>query len=451
MYLKRCRLKNIACFTDLSLDFTQEDGQPCSWVVLLGENGTGKSTILQMMALALLGRDLVYQVASEIDWPKFVRQGGEKGRVEIVLVPTNSDKRVSQQKAYQAAFEIGRTAKTARTGLEQDRDFSPQDYGELDETLYNYTLTGGWFACGYGPWRRLPPPKSIARSSLNLSQSQRKSQRFVTVFNPEEALTVIGDWLVDLEFRRLKADQPDDIKAAQRSLDLAKQAIETILPNVQFKEITANGEVLVVENGVTVSIDNLSDGYRSALSWVVDLVRRLIDAFPKMDNPLAAEGVVLVDEIALHLHPKWQRKIVGQIRQSFPNLQFIVTSHSPFVAQEMSEQDKIIALKKEQDAVTAIENEVSVKDWRVDQILTSYLFDLNTTRSVTIATMEQEYERLLNLRTTPDFTPEDAQRLADIKAWLDQHQSPLGETDAENELYDTAQALIDILDEHLTE
>jgi predicted ATP-binding protein involved in virulence len=254
-----------------------------------------------------------------------------------------------------------------------------------------------------------------------------------------------------LEFRRLKAEQSGQNKQAEQAtqaLQRAIEAIETILPGVQFKEITSEGQVIVTDNEATVAIDQLSDGYRSTLAWVIDLVRRLIEAFPK-DNPLEAEGVVLVDEIALHLHPQWQRQIVEHIRQTFPNLQFIVTSHSPFVAQDMREEDKIIVLKKDEIGVQAQESDLSVTNWRVDQILTSYLFDLDTTRNVAIGAMEQEYQQLLDKQTTPDFTQAEAQRLAEIKQWLDQHQAPLGETPAENEVFDTATSLIDLLDKYI--
>ncbi len=447
MYINQITLKNIACFSDLSLDFTHE-GEPCPWVVLLGENGTGKSTILQMLTLALLGRDLVGQITSGIDWTQFVRMGGvKKGRLDIKLSPTKQDKKAGTQAYYQARFEMGQTAATSKTGLRQDNQLAPADYRKLDQTLYSYETNVGWFACGYGPWRRLSPTRVREVDD----KFQRKSQRFTTIFDAEAPLTVASSWLIDLEFERLKAMQSKQQKKAQQAeqaLTWAIEAIEAILPGIKFKEITAERKVIVMDNKATVTIDQLSDGYRSTLAWVIDLVRRLIEAFPQ-GNPLKAEGVVLVDEIALHLHPQWQRQIVEHIRLTFPNLQFIVTSHSPFIAQDMGEQDKIIVLKRSEDGVQAQESDLSVADWRVDQILTSYLFDLETTRNVAIAAMEQEYQQLLDKQTTPDFTANEGQRLVEIQQWLEQHQAPLGDTPAENDVFDAATSVINLLDKYI--
>jgi predicted ATPase len=448
MYIEQFRLKNIACFEELTLDFTQK-GNPCQWVVLLGENGAGKSTILQMLALSLLGRDMVYEIAGGIDWTKLVRRPETRGRMDVTLLAKGADKKRGRldkgyQSHYRTAFELGQTV---RTGLSQDLEASKADYEKLVETLYSDNLTDGWFACGYGPWRRLPRHKSPARSSRALTASRRKPYRFATMFDEESALTLVSDWLVDLDFRRLK--EPEN-QAAQRAFDLATQTLEKVLPGVEFKAITPEGDVIFSENNTEVSIDYLSDGYRGTMAWVGDLVRRLVDAFPRMENPLEAEGVVLVDELDTHLHPKWQRLIVDQVRRIFPNLQFIVSSHSPFIAQGMRPEDKIIILKKSEGEVIAQEGIDSVQGWRVDQILTSYLFDLETTRDLSFTTVEREYQQLLDLRTTGEFGTEDKTRLEELKTWLREHQSPPGETIEENELYDAAQSLIDILDEHLS-
>jgi len=453
MYLQQMRLKDIACFEDVTLDFTRPGtDQACSWVVLLGENGTGKSTILKMLGLALLGRELVLEVVADMQWEQLVRSSAKCGRVEATIVRSTSDRkprseRTRASKQYRLAFDLGRTIKT-RLREVRDETF---DFAALDATLYAETLTGGWFACGYGSWRKLPALREPHQSSLTQARRSSKPYRFVTLFQPDAALTRVVDWLVELEFQRLKEQEeqlPPERQVAVRYLDLAKQALAQVLYGATFKEITRDREVIFEEHGIAIPIDRLSDGYQSVTVLIIDLLRRLVEAFPDNNHPLSAKGVVLIDEIDIHLHPKWQRSIVEQIRGLFPNLQFIITSHSPFIAQDMRPEDKIIVLKKHNGNVTVHEDAGFVTSWRVDQILTSSLFDMNTTRNVHIAAAEQEYQHLLDLRASGTFTSENKQRLSDLKQWLDEHRSAPGETADENELYNAAQSLLDILDDY---
>ncbi len=91
----------------------------------------------------------------------------------------------------------------------------------------------------------------------------------------------------------------------------------------------------VNKDGEALYLDQLSDGERSLLAIVADLVRRLSLANPEIADPLRGAGVVLIDEIELHLHPTWQRTVIGKLRTTFPNIQFIATTHSPFVIQSL--------------------------------------------------------------------------------------------------------------------
>ena len=77
---------------------------------------------------------------------------------------------------------------------------------------------------------------------------------------------------------------------------------------------------------------------KSLLALVGDIARRLILANPSLENPLYGEGIVLIDEIELHLHPKWQREVINKLREVFPNIQFILTTHSPQVISEISRE-----------------------------------------------------------------------------------------------------------------
>ena len=117
-----------------------------------------------------------------------------------------------------------------------------------------------------------------------------------------------------------------------------ERTVSAILPG--YCNLRAKGakrvELLIDHEGVELSVSQLSDGERSLLSMVVDLTRRLVQANPLMENPTAeAEAVVLIDELELHLHPKWQRQIVANLTKAFPKCQFIATTHSPQIIGEL--------------------------------------------------------------------------------------------------------------------
>ena len=124
-----------------------------------------------------------------------------------------------------------------------------------------------------------------------------------------------------------------------------------------------------------VPLRQLGYGYQTLITWVADLVSRMVERYPDSPNPLAEPAVVLVDEIDLHLHPMWQRKLMGFLTERFPNTQFIATAHSPLVAQAAADAN-LAVLRREGDHVV-IDNDVdNIRDWRIDQILTSDLFGL---------------------------------------------------------------------------
>jgi predicted ATP-binding protein involved in virulence len=114
------------------------------------------------------------------------------------------------------------------------------------------------------------------------------------------------------------------------------EAIATFLGGFGNLRVQENPlRLLVNKERISLDLTQLSDGERSFLALVCDLGRRLALANPALNNPLQGAGVVLIDELELHLHPKWQREIVEKLRNTFPNIQFIATTHSPFIIQSL--------------------------------------------------------------------------------------------------------------------
>ena len=142
--------------------------------------------------------------------------------------------------------------------------------------------------------------------------------------------------------RTERRDNPNYL--GNRAVAAISHALTTFLGG--FENLRVQEEplrLLVDKDGEALDLSQLSDGERSFLAMICDLGRRLALANPLLDNPLHGAGVVLIDELELHLHPKWQREVPEKLRRTFPNIQFIATTHSPFVIQAL-QHGKLINL-----------------------------------------------------------------------------------------------------------
>ena len=130
--------------------------------------------------------------------------------------------------------------------------------------------------------------------------------------------------------------------AAKRHLQVLRSAVDRCLPAYcNLRPADEESRLLIDQGGIALEVGQLSDGERGVLALLLDLARRLSQANPSLDDPLSeGRAVVLIDEIDLHLHPKWQRQIVHKLVQAFPRCQFIATTHSPQVIGEV-EHDRI--------------------------------------------------------------------------------------------------------------
>ena len=110
--------------------------------------------------------------------------------------------------------------------------------------------------------------------------------------------------------------------------------------------------MVVDKNGEELRVEQLSDGEKCTLAMVGDLARRMAIANPAREDPLAGEGVVLIDEVDLHLHPRWQRDVVSAFEETFPNCQFLVSTHSPQVVSHVA-PGRIWLLERTKSGVSA--------------------------------------------------------------------------------------------------
>ena len=219
--------------------------------------------------------------------------------------------------------------------------------------------------------------------SRNQTQGEEDNYGFLTLFDKRKVLINPTDWLLKLKLEQLEEDY-EGIKTAQ-----AIELLENLTDN-NLKISIHGAKVSFEERDFLIKFEQLSEGYRSVLIWVTDLVARLSERQPDFktiryengETGYDFQGVVLVDEINLHLHPKWEYQIVRKLRRWFPNIQFFFTTHSPMSVLGASADAIFYRLYKE-NGVSRISEPYFAEEmdnWLANVLITSPLFDLDSAR-----------------------------------------------------------------------
>lgn len=176
-----------------------------------------------------------------------------------------------------------------------------------------------------------------ARKESSSTAAQGIGSAYVRALGVRDLSVVqLADWL------RAQQALAIEREASRHLVDVLEAAVRQFLPGFQNLRPSKVGpsKLLIDHEGTTLHLQQLSDGERSVLVLILDIAKRLAQANPHLANPLSdAEAVILIDEIDLHLHPQWQRKIVGDLTRTFPNCQFIATTHSPQVIGEVAHEN----------------------------------------------------------------------------------------------------------------
>ncbi len=170
------------------------------------------------------------------------------------------------------------------------------------------------------------------------------------------ALDELKKHLSEQKFQAVLAEQDKlQDKLQDKQLKAVRQAIATFMPGYSDLQVRRKPQLhmSINKNGEALDTAQLSQGEKSLLALVGDIARRLAMMNPKLDDPLAGEGIVLIDEVDMHLHPKWQRSLVGNITKTFPNCQFVLTTHSPLV---ISDPQNILCYMMDNGELTKLPN-----------------------------------------------------------------------------------------------
>jgi hypothetical protein len=293
--------------------------------VILGDNGSGKSSFLRSIALALTEPRQAEQLRQS--WNDWLRRSCGKGHIELQVAPKAGCDGLTEPGDGQA-FPLGVSlVRKGDAAVELSRSPKPPD-------RVGWLHHRGWFSASFGPFRRFSGGDARLGRSLG---SVPRLGRHLSMFDEGIALTECLEWLRDLKFRALEDDPEGAL--LQRVMEFVNQG-DFLPANVRLKDVTSRRILFRDANGVEIPVGDLSDGYRSILSLTFELIRQMAKAFgpdnvfdPVDPTRILAEGVVIIDEIDAHLHPTWQQRVGRWFCEHFPNVQFIVSTHSPLVCQ----------------------------------------------------------------------------------------------------------------------
>lgn len=364
-YISQIKIRNFRNIEDLTITFPdlQENKNP--WVILLGENGAGKSSILKAIALTLMTEKKREEL--DFDAREFVRHGAKSGYVEIHVT------------GYSEPFRL-------------DFKSSSSQFRSNDKVLQ--TL----FFC-YGGTRLLPNKQSPPRDLNDYS-------RVSNLFNPFLPLINARDWLLNISENQFGFSA----RAIKQIFTEDDEKILVRVPPVKPTEVELQSNFLRTSDKLGI----LSDGYQSIIALVADILEIMLKHYDLVED---SEGIVLIDEIDVHLHPRWKTEIVSLLRKVFPRVQFIVTTHDPLCLLG-SLPGEVHVLRRNQETNLIEAKQVDIPPGTTaDQVLTGFWFGLRSTLDDNTLALLDRHRQLL-LEKAPENNKERVKLESDLRKRL---------------------------------
>ncbi|MEU8668149.1 AAA family ATPase [Streptomyces anulatus] len=436
MYVSRVRVENIKSFHGprvVDLTLTRPDGSHAGWTVLAGRNGAGKTTLLRALALALSGPGAARSLMPDFD--NWVARGTSVGRAQVVITRDPDYDRFTTGRPPRGGFKAGLQWRARQDGTSDTRSFHRRgSQPALEEIRYTDAQSStaqrgpwadnpvGWFCAGYGPFRRM------AGGSGNVQRLMMASgpvARQASLFHEDASLAEGVTWLIDQHLRALEG-RPGAVALKAAALAVLKDGL---LPDgYEIDDVDSDG-LWVRRDGHRFPLREMSDGFRTVAALVVDILKQIQDAFGDLtsedvENETVinnAPGVVIIDEIDAHLHVSWQRRIGPWLTTHFPNIQFIVTTHSPYICQAADPGGLIRLPGVGEDALPEVVSEdlyERVVYGSGDDAVLSELFGLDTPYSEQAEHVRAEFMALESRVYEGDTSSETVERYKQLKDLL---------------------------------
>ena len=311
-YLQAFSVKGLRSVAEIHWKRNDDTPAP-GWHVLIGNNGSGKTTILRALALALMGPKYSDQLKTE--WSNWLRDGENQAHVDVIL---------SNGELYEDSVHDDMRMVWQRSEADHSVELE-HDCGEkpcVDVISMGYGALR-WFGGGTG-------------AHENKFSSFPALERHLSLYDEDYPLNGGLSWLIELQHHALLRE--DGASVSSMLLAQIKRLINecNLFPaKVTLQKISPDGVVFCDEYDKKFTFRDLSEGYRAVLGMTIDIIRHLSIRFgpgqlfdPEQPTIVIAPAIVLIDEVDAHLHPEWQQNIGLWLVKHFPNIQFIVTTHS---------------------------------------------------------------------------------------------------------------------------
>lgn len=321
MYIKKIILENIRCFENLEINFDKKGTS----ALILGDNGDGKSTLLKSLAIGLCDESSAAGLHRELPGELVRKHSKLPGVITIELENKKRKYKIETSIESLPAFE------RIKQKVYLDGENSSQEAFPWSDI----------FVCGYGPGRQ-----TQGTADLEEYAAVDAVYTLFRYYDPMQNSELAIRRLVEKARSRVGKNNPTEKeKRAEHMLDLIRSLLEHVL-NLSEKD-----KIFITPTGIDIKshwgrnrLSSLGDGYKATVTWIMDFLSwRMLSG--KSLDPKTMAGIVIIDEIEQHLHPRWQINIMRLLQESFPKIQFIASTHSPLVASGC-EYCKVISIKR---------------------------------------------------------------------------------------------------------
>lgn len=363
----------------LKIHFPKDEPEQNAWIAILGENGIGKSSILQAFCLGIAPNI----VSGDQKVSRFIKTGLSESQI---LIKERDSENILITRLIRDQNKI-------------------EHSGHFSSPLI-----------GYGSIRLLPDPR------LKAAKNNSKT-KYQNLFDPLTPLDSILEWLSSIFRKNIEL------------FDIIAFSLKELLPEEIEDNLTIIDNELVFQKS-GIRYQDLSDGYKSTIALALDIMKTLSDGVTDINK---LSGIVLIDELGNQLHPRWQMRVVNQLKKAFPRVCFIISTHHPLCLRGLRAGEVIVLNRNTKNEIRAVEDLPDPSIMRVDQILASEFFGLSSLIDPKIEATFNHYYKLLS--KGENASTDEKREIEDLRDLL-RNQKQLGSSLREELMYNAIDKLL---------